>query len=94
MARAAGVPVVLCRDWDGFDPAAMPAVIARTAGGLAFHDVLSRVEGTAAKPPVAGIVCAEFMPARDIDGQAAAFAAQVVTAMHGILAAAGIAVSG
>jgi agmatinase len=86
-AVPAGAPVVLCLDWDGFDPAAMPAVIARTAGGLSFHDVLALVEGIAARAPVAGIVCAEFMPGRDIDGQGAGFAAQVVTAFLGILAA-------
>jgi agmatinase len=85
-AVPAGVPVVFCLDWDGFDPAVMPAVIARTAGGLGFHDLVALFEGVAARAPVAGIVCAEFMEDRDIDGQGAGFAAQAVTAMLGLLA--------
>ncbi len=86
-AVPAGAPVVVCLDWDAVDPAAMPAVIARTAGGLTFGQVLDLAEGVAAKAPLAGIVCAEFMPARDIDGQGAGFAAQVVTAFLSLLTA-------
>jgi agmatinase len=84
-ALPAGVPVVICLDVDALDPAVMPAAIGRTAGGLTHFQVVDLIEGAAARGPVAGIAVAEFMAPRDIDGQGALAAAQLLLAMLGIV---------
>ena len=81
-----GAPVVICLDCDAFDPAIMPAVIARVPGGLGYWDVLRLIEGVAGKARVAGMAVTEFMPARDEDGRGAAVAAAVVTSALGLIA--------
>mgnify|MGYP000390954909 CR=1 FL=1 len=74
-----GARVVVCFDCDALDPAVMPAVIARTPGGLGYWDVIELIAGVAAKGRIAGLAVTEFMAARDIDGQGAAVAAAIVT---------------
>ncbi len=85
-AVPAGARVAICLDVDGLDPAIMPAVIGRTAGGLGYWDVLGLIEGVAAKGRIAAVGVVEFMPDRDIDGQGALLAAQLVAGIVGVVA--------
>ncbi len=68
----------------------MPAVIGRTAGGLSYEQVLGLVEGVAAKARIVGFDMVEFMPERDMDGQGAMLAAQLLAAVLGGHRAAGL----
>lgn len=81
-----GAEVIICLDLDVLDPAVMPAVIGRTAGGLGYWQVLELIAGVAEKAHIAGFDMVEFMPERDIDGQGAAVAAQLLAAVIGIVA--------
>jgi agmatinase len=81
-----GAEVIICLDLDALDPAIMPAVIGRTAGGLGYWQVLELVAGVAEKARIAGFDMVEFMPERDIDGQGAMVAAQLLAAVMGIIA--------
>jgi len=81
-----GAEVIICLDLDALDPAVMPAVIGRTAGGLGYWQVLELIAGVAEKARIAGFDMVEFMPERDIDGQGAAVAAQMLAAVMGIVA--------
>jgi len=78
--------VVICLDCDALDPGIMPAVIGRTAGGLSYEQVLGLVEGVAARAKIAGFDMVEFMPGRDIDGQGAMVAAQLLAGVLGVIA--------
>ncbi len=82
----AGAEVVICLDLDALDPSIMPAVIGRTAGGLGYWQVLELIGGVAEKARIAGLDMVEFMPSRDVDGQGAAVAAQLLAAAMGIIA--------
>ncbi len=82
-----GARVAICLDFDGLDPAAMPAVIGRTPGGLAYQEVLALLTGVARRARIAGMGMVEFMPARDIDGQGATCAAGLAMAALGLIAA-------
>ncbi len=81
-----GSEVIVCLDWDAFDPSVMPAVIGRTAGGLGYWQVLELIGGIAEKARIAGVAMTEFMPERDIDGTGAMLAAQLLQATIGIVA--------
>ena len=81
-----GARVAICLDVDGLDPAIMPAVIGRTAGGLGYWQVLDLIAGVAARARIAAVGVVEFMPGRDIDGQGALLAAQMVAGIVGIVA--------
>ena len=83
---AEGAEVIICLDLDALDPAIMPAVIGRTAGGLGYWQVLELIAGVAEKARIVGFDMVEFMPDRDIDGQGAAVAAQLLAAVMGIVA--------
>ena len=85
-AVPAGANVVICFDCDALDPGIMPAVIGRAAGGLSFAQGLDLIEGVAKKARIAGFDLVEFMPARDIDGQGAMVAAQMLAAVMGLIA--------
>ncbi len=85
-AIPAGANVLVCLDLDALDPAVMPAVIGRTAGGLGYWQVLGLIGGVAEKARIAGFDMVEFMPARDVDGQGAMVAAQLLAATMGIVA--------
>lgn len=84
-----GGDILVCFDFDALDPAVMPAVIGRTAGGLRYDDWLGLMRGIARKGRIAAVGMVEFMPGRDIDGQGATVAAQAAAAVLGILAAQG-----
>ena len=81
-----GAEVIICLDVDAFDPAIMPAVIGRTAGGLTYWQVLELIGGVAEKARIAGLDMVELMPERDIDGQGALLAAQFLAAALGVIA--------
>ena len=83
---AEGAEVIVCLDLDALDPAIMPAVIGRTAGGLGYWQVLELIAGVVEKARIVGFDMVEFMPDRDIDGQGAALAAQLLAAVMGIVA--------
>jgi agmatinase len=78
--------VIICLDVDALDPAIMPAVIGRTAGGLSYWQVLELVGAVAEKARIAGFDMVEFMPERDIDGLGAMVAAQLLAGAMGIVA--------
>jgi agmatinase len=84
-ALPVGVPIVICLDVDALDPSIMPAAIGRAAGGLSHFQVVDLIAGAADRAPIAGIAVAEFMAARDIDGQGALAAAQLLLTMVGIV---------
>ena len=77
--------VIVCFDFDALDPSIMPAVIARTAGGLGYWQALELIAGVASKARIRGIVFTEFMAARDVDGLGSATAAQLVTSALGLI---------
>jgi agmatinase len=81
-----GAEVVIAFDCDALDPAIMPAVIGRTAGGLSYGQALDLIEGVAAKAQIAGLALVEFMPAQDIGGMGAMTAAQLLAAAVGVIA--------
>ncbi len=78
--------VIIAFDFDGLDPAIMPSVIARTAGGLSYWQSLELIGGVAAKANIAGVIFTEFMSERDIDGMGGATAAQLVASTLGLIA--------
>ncbi len=78
--------VIICLDLDALDPSIMPAVIGRTAGGLSYWQVLELIGGVAERCRIAGFDMVEFMPGRDVDGQGATLAAQLLAAVMGIVA--------
>jgi agmatinase len=81
-----GADVVICLDVDALDPAIMPAVIGRTAGGLSYWQVMELVGAVAEKARIAAFDMVEFMPERDIDGLGAMVAAQMLAGVMGIIA--------
>ncbi len=81
-----GAEVIVCLDLDAFDPAIMPAVIGRTAGGLNYWQVLELIGAVAERARIAGVDMVELMPSRDIDGQGALLAAQLLAGVLGVIA--------
>lgn len=81
-----GSEVVVCFDCDALDPAIMPAVIGRTAGGLSYWQALDLIAGAAGRGRIAAFDLVEFMPERDVDGLGAMLAAQLLAAVMGIVA--------
>lgn len=80
-----GSDVLVCLDFDALDPSIMPAVIARTAGGLSYWQVLELFAGVAEKARIAGVSMVEFMPDNDVDGLGAGTAAQLLASVLGLL---------
>ena len=81
-----GAEVIICLDLDALDPATMPAIIGRTAGGLGYWQVLELIGAVAEKADIVGFDMVEFMPDRDIDGLGATTAAQLLAAVLGVIA--------
>ncbi len=80
-----GAKVVVCFDCDALDPAIMPAVIAPTAGGLSYQQVLKILRTVAGRARIAGFDMVEFMPSADRDGIGARTAAQLLTTVLGLI---------
>ena len=81
-----GADVVICLDLDGLDPSIMPSVIAPTAGGLGYWQVLELLGGVVERGRIAGLGLVELVPDRDPDGQGALLAAQLLTTALGLMA--------
>ncbi len=81
-----GGNVVISFDADALDPSIMPAVIARTPGGLGYWDAVELVLAVCGRARLVGFGFVEFMPARDIDGLGATLAAQFLTTVAGAAA--------
>jgi agmatinase len=81
-----GSQVIICLDLDALDPAVMPAVIGRTAGGMSYWQVMELIGAVAEKAQIAGFDMVEFMPERDIDGMGAMVAAQLLAGVIGLIA--------
>ena len=82
---AKGAEVIICLDVDALDPGVMPAVIGRTAGGLSYWQVLELIGAVAEKARIAAFGMVELMPSRDIDGQGALLAAQLLASVLGVI---------
>jgi agmatinase len=81
-----GSQVLFTIDCDGLDPSIMPAVIGPAPGGLGYWQVLSLLEGVAARARIACFDIVELMPERDRDGIAALTAGRLVCNALGLIA--------
>lgn len=81
-----GAAVLVTLDCDGLDPAAIPAVMAPTPGGLTYDQVVSLIGGLDRRARLVGFDLVEFVPERDPQGLGAITAASIVTHLIGTLA--------
>ena len=81
-----GARIALVFDWDVLDPEIMPAVIARTPGGMSYWTAVEAIAAVADRGAVVAASFAEFMPARAIEGQGARTAAGLVATTLGCIA--------
>ena len=81
----AGSEVIVCFDVDALDPAIMPATIGRTAGGMTYWQVLELIGAVSEKARICAFDMVELMPDRDIDGQGALTAAQLLASVMGLV---------
>lgn len=79
--------VAVVFDFDALDPSIMPALIAPTAGGLDYWQVVTLFERIAARANIEAITMCEFMASRDRDRVGATLGAQLLTTWIGVLAA-------
>jgi len=82
----AGGRYLVSIDCDGIDPAVFPAVAMPTPGGLRYGEVVLLLTALADKGEIAGLVLAEYVPARD-DPQrlCAGIAARIVAVTMGLV---------
>ncbi|MDU8942404.1 arginase family protein [Ovoidimarina sediminis] len=80
-----GARVAVVFDFDALDPGIMPALIAPTAGGLSYWQVIDLFDRVAARAEIAGITMCEFMPSADRNAQGAILAGQILTTWLGRL---------
>lgn len=80
-----GATVVVCFDCDALDPSIMPAVIAPTAGGLGYQDVMEALRIVTGRARLAGFDMVEFMPQADTGGIGARTGAQLLTSVIGLI---------
>ena len=86
-AIPAGTKLFITLDVDGLDPAIMPSVIGPAPGGFDYWDLVTLIEGAAAKAgAIAGFDIVELLPSADIGGQGARLAARIVATMMGLIA--------
>lgn len=82
----AGRRYLVSIDCDGIDPAAFPAVAMPTPGGLRYEEVVLLLTALAEKGEIAGLVLAEYVPARDDSHRlCAAMAARIVAVTMGLV---------
>lgn len=85
-AVPAGGRYLVSIDCDGIDPAAFPAVAMPTPGGLRYEEVVLLLRALAAKGEIAGLVLAEYVPARDDPHRlCATMAARIVAVTVGLI---------
>lgn len=73
-----GAQVVVTLDCDGLDPGIMPAVAARTPGGLSYTQAIDLIAGLGKRARIAGFDLVELYPPADIDGLSALTAARLL----------------
>ena len=84
-----GSDCVICLDLDVLDNGFMPAVAAPSPGGLTYVQLTDLINGVAKKARIAGFAMVEFVPARDLQGQAAYTAARIAAhVVHHVMAGA------
>ncbi len=71
--------VMIAFDFDALDPSIMPALIAPTAGGLGYWQVIEIFEEIAERCEIVGVTMCEFMASRDRDMAGATLGAQLLT---------------
>ncbi|MEH3039601.1 MAG: arginase family protein [Sphingomonas paucimobilis] len=82
----AGGGYLVSIDCDGIDPAAFPAVAMPTPGGLRYEEVVLLLTALAEKGEIAGLVLAEYVPARDDPHRlCAGMAARIVAVTMGLV---------
>jgi len=82
----AGGRYMVSIDCDGIDPAAFPAVAMPTPGGLRYEEVVLLLQALAEKGEIAGLVLAEYVPARDDPHRlCAGIAARIVAVTIGLV---------
>ncbi|WP_152094546.1 agmatinase [Rhizobium dioscoreae] len=80
-----GARVVVTLDCDSIDPGIMPAVAARTPGGLTYTQIIDLIAGLGRRADIAGFDLVELYPPADIDGLSALTAARIVVNVIGAL---------
>jgi agmatinase len=73
-----GAQVVITLDCDGLDPGVMPAVAARTPGGLSYTQAIDLIAGVGRRNRIAGFDLVEFYPPADVSGVSAIVAARLL----------------
>ncbi len=81
-----GANCLITLDCDGIDPSIMPAVLARTPGGLTYTQVIDLISAVASKANLVAFDMIEFVPDRDTTGTATITAARIVCNVIGTLA--------
>jgi len=76
-----GANCLITLDCDGIDPSIMPAVLARTPGGLTYTQVIDLIAAVASKANLVAFDMIEFVPERDTTGTATITAARIVCTM-------------
>ncbi len=85
-AVPAGGRYLVAIDCDGIDPAVFPAVAMPTPGGLRYEAVVLLLRALAEKGKIAGLVLAEYVPARDDPHRLCAMmAARIVAVTMGLV---------
>lgn len=85
-AVPAGGRYLVSIDCDGIDPAAFPAVAMPTPGGLRYEEVVLLLRALAEKGEIAGLVLAEYVPARDDPHRLCAMiAARIIAVTMGLV---------
>jgi agmatinase len=85
-AVPAGGRYLVSIDCDGIDPAAFPAVAMPTPGGLRYEEVVLLLRALVEKGEIAGLVLAEYVPARDDPHRlCATMAARIVAVTMGLI---------
>ncbi len=81
-----GANCLVTFDCDALDPSIMPAVMAPTAGGLSYTQLIDLVAAIAGDANLVAFDLIEFVPERDPNGIAATTAARILANVVGCLA--------
>lgn len=81
-----GSDLIICIDADALDPALVPGVIGRAAGGLNYYQVVDLIKGAGRHGRIAAMDFVEFMPERDVDNIGAFTFARLITTALGVIA--------
>ena len=84
-----GGPYYLTIDADGLDPTIMPAVLARTPGGVTWSQIRKLIHGLVNKGRVLGMDLVEIAPNHDIDGMTMVYAERLICNFIGAAVRAG-----